>query len=116
MQRTGWKLMKCSSNRYRLWRKNKIACLILDYEMPRLNGLQLLQILQRSKSFRNIPVIMHTAYQLSDDLWDEPVGKGWITSFFSKPAQPEALLALLDRICLRAEAGEIKKAMQQQGR
>ena len=48
------------------------SIIILDHNMPRLNGLQTLQILKREKRYSHIPVIVYSTY-VDDDLIRETI-------------------------------------------
>lgn len=69
---------------------------ILDVDMPGLNGFQVLDRLRNADSTRSIPVIMLTAHAKDSGLFAE-----WDTEtdlFMTKPFNPKELIAQVQRI------------------
>ena len=60
--------------------------IILDMEMPRLNGLEFLQQLRASGVFRNIPVILVSANEIEEEI-SQTFDLG-IVDFIQKPFNP----------------------------
>lgn len=63
---------------------------ILDVEMPEMNGFQVLDHLRRDPQICDIPVLMLTAHAKDSGLFDE-----WATDkdrFMTKPFSPHALI------------------------
>jgi DNA-binding response OmpR family regulator len=70
--------------------------IILDVNMPVMDGFQTLQVLQQSADMKDIPVIMLTAR--SDDA-DVAYGWRWgVSSYLTKPFSVEHLVALVRRV------------------
>ncbi len=70
--------------------------ILLDVEMPELNGFQVLDRLRSNEATRHIPVIMLTAHAK-----DAPLFAEWAQSadaFMTKPFTPDALVAEVKRI------------------
>jgi CheY-like chemotaxis protein len=70
--------------------------LLLDLEMPKVNGFQVLQWLRRRAAFRTLPVAIMTS---SDH--DPHVAKAYdlgADSYLIKPPNAETLLALVQRL------------------
>jgi len=70
--------------------------IMLDVEMPGLNGFQVLDKLRKSDSTRHIPIIMLTAHAK-----DAPLFAEWAESadlFLTKPFTPDAMVADVKRI------------------
>jgi two-component system, LuxR family, response regulator FixJ len=65
-----------------------VACLIVDYQMPQLNGLELVSELRRRGS--NVPTIMITAN--SDPTVEGRAAKLGINRVLQKPLSNRALL------------------------
>jgi CheY-like chemotaxis protein len=82
--------------------KKKPDLILLDVNMPLMDGFQALHILQQSPDTRDIPVIMLTAR--SDDT-DVALGWRWgVTSYLTKPFAVEHLVALVRRVLAGAAA------------
>lgn len=79
--------------------------IMLDVDMPGLNGFQVLDKLRTNDVTRGIPVIMLTAHAK-----DEPLFAEWAESadlFMTKPFTPGTMLAEVKRIlALRSESGD----------
>jgi CheY-like chemotaxis protein len=74
------------------------SIIILDHNMPRLNGLQTLQILKREKRYSHIPVIVYSTY-VDDDLIRESTDKGAF-KVVSKPFTKEGYHSMIDEFVL----------------
>jgi CheY-like chemotaxis protein len=68
--------------------------IVLDHNMPRLNGLQTLQILKKEKRYSHIPVIVYSTY-VDDDLIRESTDKGAF-KVISKPYTKEGYHSMID--------------------
>ncbi|MFC2061109.1 response regulator [Elusimicrobiota bacterium] len=51
----------------KILKKRKIDMMILDYEMPELNGEQVLELMQNDKKLVDVPVILYTAGGLDEE-------------------------------------------------
>jgi two-component system chemotaxis response regulator CheY len=72
-------------------RAEKFDCVILDVNMPEMNGIEFLKARSAESALKNIPVIVLTT-QDEEALKKEALGLG-AKSFLVKPFQKEALLA-----------------------
>jgi two-component system chemotaxis response regulator CheY len=75
---------------------DKFDAIILDINMPRMNGLEFLKTIKESEKFADIPVIMLTTEGQDEDK-DRAISLG-ATAYMVKPFKPTQLLALLERI------------------
>ena len=74
--------------------------ILLDVDMPVMNGFQVLDCLRSSPETRDIPVIMLTAHAKDSCLFEE-----WARSedeFMTKPFSPNELLAAVRRVLAAA--------------
>ena len=62
---------------------------LLDWNMPRLPGLSLLERIRRSESFQDLPVVMVTA-EANEEHVLAAVGAG-VTNYIVKPFSPDTL-------------------------
>ncbi|MBC6937062.1 MAG: response regulator [Chloroflexi bacterium] len=76
----------------------KIDVVFLDLEMPGLNGFEVLQKLQASPRFENVPIVAYTVHVSEIN---EARQRGF-HSFIGKPLDPDRFPEQLDRI-LRGE-------------
>jgi CheY-like chemotaxis protein len=77
-------------------RSEKPDLVLLDVEMPVMNGFQVLDQLRRDEATRHIPVIMLTAHAKDSGLFEE-----WATArdeFMTKPFSPNQLLAIVQKV------------------
>ncbi|MHC5062855.1 MAG: response regulator [Planctomycetota bacterium] len=73
--------------------------ILLDYELPELDGLAVIAALREDESTRNIPVLLCTASKIS--LGDIDKADGFLT----KPYQEELLYKMVDRVISHKESG-----------
>ena len=71
---------------------------ILDYELPEMDGLEVLEALRRDPRTCDIPVLLCTASRISV----EDIGKA--DGFLAKPFQESLLQGILDRLLASASA------------
>jgi two-component system chemotaxis response regulator CheY len=79
-----------------LVKQQDFDAIILDINMPRMNGLEFLKHLKASEQFASIPVIMLTTEGQDDDK-DKAVALG-ATAYMVKPFKPTQLLTLIEKI------------------
>ncbi|HUS32270.1 MAG TPA: response regulator [Kofleriaceae bacterium] len=69
-----------------------VAAIILDIQMPRVNGIELAQIIKGTKRFKQIPILFLTAHMVDDQ--DIVVGYGaGAVDYLTKPFNPQILKA-----------------------
>lgn len=77
---------------------------VVDVNMPDINGLELISFLRKSERHRNTPVILiSTEASARDQQRGLELGAD---AFLAKPFAPEALSALAKGILSRGEAGQ----------
>jgi two-component system chemotaxis response regulator CheY len=79
-----------------LVKQEDFDAIILDINMPRMNGLEFLQHIKADDRYASIPVIMLTTEGQDDDK-DKAVALG-ATAYMVKPFKPTQLLTLLEKI------------------
>ena len=78
---------------------------ITDCQMPRMNGLQLVERIRSTPILQNLPVVMLTAKGF--ELRPEELAQKWnVLAVIPKPFSPRELLQLVDRILGSAEQGQ----------
>jgi signal transduction histidine kinase len=70
--------------------EHDIAAIILDIKMPRVNGIELAQIIKGTKRFRQIPILFLTAHMLEDADVLSGYGAGAV-DYLTKPFNPQIL-------------------------
>ncbi len=73
-----------------LLENNDIAAIILDIQMPRVNGIELAQIIKGTKRFRQIPILFLTAHMVDDQDVISGYGAGAV-DYLTKPFNPQIL-------------------------
>lgn len=64
-------------------KKNRFDLILLDIDMPRMNGYQLCKILKRDENFKGIPIVMLTAKSSDTDrMWGLKAGSD---EYLTKP-------------------------------
>jgi two-component system chemotaxis response regulator CheY len=77
--------------------------IMLDMQMPRLNGLDFLRQLRSSGLFRNIPVLLVSGNDnIEDKMESFDLG---IVDFISKPFNPSILLDKVDNALFKRKTG-----------
>ena len=86
------------------------ALLITDYQMPRLNGLELCRRLRENEATRDLPIILLTAkgFELEEEQLRSELG---IVQLVAKPFSPRELLKMVESIV--GEAAVSEKSMQE---
>ncbi len=72
-------------------RESKPDLVITDYQMPVMNGLELVWTLRSDRSTRSIPIIMLTAKEQNLDAQEE--GRAAVDAIMSKPFSPKELVS-----------------------
>ena len=79
-----------------LLKQEAFDAIILDINMPRMNGLEFLSEIKADDQYARMPVIMLTTEGQDDDK-DKAVSLG-ATAYMVKPFKPTQLLMLLEKI------------------
>jgi CheY-like chemotaxis protein len=78
-----------------LARKNRYAAILMDMQMPKLNGLEATQEIRRLPGYRDTPIIAMTANAFTEDK-AKCIAAG-MNDFLIKPFNPDQLFAILLR-------------------
>lgn len=89
-----------------LEKEKEINCIILDYHLPDMTGLDVLKEIRSQESFNQLPVIVHTAADLSQDIQQELLQ--FTRTIITKASQSSK--RLIDEINLQLGYGELLKA------
>lgn len=88
-----------------LIRERRPDVAILDIKMPKMNGYQLLALMQQDSELSRIPVIVMTGMteetNTSDEEWARKLG---VCRFISKPTTPEKLIEAVQQLLSAPEA------------
>ncbi len=79
-----------------LMEKERFDAIILDINMPQMNGLEFLQKIRADQTLASIPVVMLTTEGQDKDK-DQAISLG-ATAYIVKPFKPTQLLSLLEKI------------------
>jgi CheY-like chemotaxis protein len=75
--------------------KNNFAVILMDMQMPKLNGLEATRLIRQLHGYRKIPIIAMTANAFTED--KTQCLMAGMNDFLSKPFMPEELFAILLR-------------------
>ena len=75
--------------------------LLLDIQMPRLGGLEVLTRLRENQSFSRLPIIAASASAMSGDK-EVALSRGF-NAYIEKPFESHALLELVNRVLPQIE-------------
>lgn len=73
-----------------------VDIVLLDINMPRMNGLEFLTELRDNEAFAQIPVVIVSTEGKDDDT-ERALGAG-ASAYVTKPFQSESILAVVDRL------------------
>jgi chemosensory pili system protein ChpA (sensor histidine kinase/response regulator) len=83
-------------------RVNKPDLVLLDIEMPRMNGFEVLQAMQSQAAYQNIPVLMLTSR--SAVKYREKASELGASGFVTKPFKDDELLSLINGLTAQKKA------------
>ena len=98
---------------------NEIACILLDWQMPKMDGTQFLRELRmqesRSPFRRHTPVVIISAYGDNElRLKAEDTTHGLVSAYLTKPIDESELLHVLKRIIFDKEAEIMRELLLEQ--
>ncbi len=76
--------------------EKKIDLILTDINMPRMDGLQLIEKLRSSEKFSHIPIVVITTDSSRDRI--EELQQQGISGYLHKPFRPEQLKQILTKI------------------
>jgi CheY-like chemotaxis protein len=82
-------------------RKNYYAAILMDMQMPKLNGVEATQEIRQLPGNRDTPIIAMTANAFAEDK-AQCLAAG-MTDFLSKPFNPDQLFAILLRALIQRD-------------
>jgi signal transduction histidine kinase len=88
----GYQLLRAedADSALRLLLNNDVAAILLDIQMPRMNGIELAHIIKRTKRFRELPIVFLTAHMVDDRDVITGYGAGAV-DYLTKPFNPQIL-------------------------
>lgn len=84
---------------WKLINSTRVDLVLLDWNMPRLSGLSLLERIRRSESHGKLPVVMITAEANTEHV--EMAMRAGVTDYVVKPFSPETLYKKITSLCER---------------
>ncbi len=100
LKRLGYNEMEEAENGAEAMDKLKITpginFIITDWNMPVMDGLQLVQTLRGTPEFSKLPILMVTTRSVKDDIIEAM--KAGVNNYIVKPFTPEILKAKIDAI------------------
>lgn len=86
---------------WQLIQSKSIDLLLLDWNMPKLNGLDLVKRLRDSVQFKTLPVIMITSEAAKYNVIEAV--KAGVNDYIIKPLSEESLLTKIDQLMARQQ-------------
>ena len=101
LRRRGFRVFKIHDGRIALESARELLpdLILLDYELPGLDGLQVVEQLRADETLREIPVLLASAAKVSIEDIQRTDG------FLAKPFQEGLLYAMVDRVLQSRESG-----------
>jgi CheY-like chemotaxis protein len=84
-----------------LAQKNRYAAILMDMQMPKLNGLEATQEIRRLPGYRDTPIVAMTANAFAED--KARCMAAGMNDFLIKPFSPDELFATLLRSLSRKD-------------
>lgn len=84
-----------------------IGVFVTDYEMPEMNGLEVIQALRRHPDLASVPIVMVTSYE-ARSLRQKALEAG-ATDFLTKPAEPVEIRARVSNLLALARAHKVQR-------
>lgn len=102
--------VRCATDGQAAWeaiQAERPDMLITDFQMPRLDGLQLIQRVRQEPALRDLPILMLTAkgFEVSPQ---ELAEKWGVLAVISKPFSPRELLRMVESIAAKLPAAAAK--------
>lgn len=75
-------------------KSNPVKLIFVDYNMPRMNGIDFMKTIRKEPEYKNTPVVM-----LTSESDENKVRSGYVagaTVYVIKPYQPESLIKIVD--------------------
>jgi two-component system alkaline phosphatase synthesis response regulator PhoP len=88
---------------FAIMRKNKPDLIILDKEMPGMNGEEVVRIVRRDTELKQIPIIMISADVENIEACAKACG---VAHYLTKPCEPEDLLEMIQMQFDTSESAE----------
>jgi adenylate cyclase len=86
-----------ASKLFSLLENNRPALILLDIDMPEMNGYEAIKILKSNRETKDIPVIFLTGMT---DSKDEEKGRALgAVDYVTKPFDPQAFIACIEKYC-----------------
>lgn len=101
LRRNGWEVLEARNGEeaVAMARTDQPDLILMDYDMPKMNGLDACRIITSDPATAHIPVIIYTGYS-AVHVRDEALGAG-ATSFLLKPITPTRLREEIEDILAR---------------
>ncbi len=80
----------------KILKSNKIDLMLLDWNMPRLNGIELVKIVRAEEELKNIPIIMVTSEAARYNVMEAI--KAGVTDYIIKPIRGEIVHKKLEEL------------------
>lgn len=101
LRRNGWEVLEARNGEeaVTIARIEQPDLILMDYDMPKLNGLDACRLITRDAVTAHIPVVIYTGYS-AVHVREEAIGAG-ATSFLLKPITPTRLREEIEAILAR---------------
>jgi CheY-like chemotaxis protein len=85
-------------------RKHKPDIILMDIQLPDINGFQVTRIIKKEDELKHIPVIALTSYAMKTD--EREAYMAGCSGYITKPINTRTFLAELDKFLHHHEAGD----------
>jgi CheY-like chemotaxis protein len=87
-------------------KKLKPYVILLDIQMPKMDGLELTRILKNDEEFKSIPIIILTSFARAED--KERALQAGADGYMDKPINPDVFIPYMEAVVKAMNLGNLK--------
>lgn len=76
--------------------KNEIDIILMDLQLPKINGIEVIKLIKSDSTTKHIPVIVISAYAMDSDI--EKARKAGCNNYITKPINIEDFMCKIDAV------------------
>ncbi|MGZ5774525.1 response regulator [Ramlibacter sp.] len=100
LQHAGFKTVEVDAGIEAITHAGTASALVLDVNLPDMNGVQVCSILKTTEQYRHLPIVLTTAF-FAEAVHREAGTQAGADAYLVTPLDPEELTATLDRLLAR---------------
>jgi two-component system, cell cycle response regulator DivK len=106
LESNGYEIVQARNGKdgIRLAQETRPNVILLDIQLPEINGYQVAEELRKNKSLDNIPIIAVTSYAMPGD--KEQILAAGATGYIEKPINPDTFISQLREYLPSSQSGK----------